>query len=358
MKYALIILLISGETYSQNCESIEDNLARLDCYDNNKNVDKIDDVTTKLRDVMVQQLKNPSSAQFRNETIYTNELLSDNVLCGELNAHNSYGAYTGFKPFISFNNTAISIDSDNRGYVGLYCKNVTSSDYPEATIKASDSYIELARTMVDLQLPIHDLALYKDEKLVPLGDYNAVCGMVNFPMLKNGYVGYRKYLMTGVSTLIHKPGEESKTYDKIYGSFCGDKNNHVKTFDQWYLMSDGNSNKVVSIQNNSALTIGCENNKPTAEIYSSNYVSSYDNQWENKSVGQKYHIISLDNYSIAINLNKKNGRVFLKNFVMNPITELKAGYGNVIVFNTSGMADAINEFKKGCDGFKWDKYWN
>ena len=45
-----------------------------------------------VRDLM----KDPDSTQFRAET-----LESDGWLCGELNSKNEYGAYTGFKKFMS-----------------------------------------------------------------------------------------------------------------------------------------------------------------------------------------------------------------------------------------------------------------
>lgn len=44
----------------------------------------------------VQNLRDPASAQFRNE-----QLTRNGWLCGELNSKNAYGAYTGFKRFIS-----------------------------------------------------------------------------------------------------------------------------------------------------------------------------------------------------------------------------------------------------------------
>ena len=39
-------------------------------------------------------LKDPSSAQFRNVKV------SDKTVCGEMNGKNSFGAYTGFEPFM------------------------------------------------------------------------------------------------------------------------------------------------------------------------------------------------------------------------------------------------------------------
>lgn len=47
------------------------------------------------QDFISKDFIDPSSAQFRNET------QKDGVLCGEVNSKNSFGAYTGFKRFVS-----------------------------------------------------------------------------------------------------------------------------------------------------------------------------------------------------------------------------------------------------------------
>jgi hypothetical protein len=46
-----------------------------------------------------QSLKDPSSAQFRNVRLVT--FGSGKVICGEVNAKNSYGGYVGFKRFVA-----------------------------------------------------------------------------------------------------------------------------------------------------------------------------------------------------------------------------------------------------------------
>jgi len=51
----------------------------------------------KAREPMVSLLKDPASAQTRNERI-----TKVGVLCGEVNAKNSMGGYVGFKKFISY----------------------------------------------------------------------------------------------------------------------------------------------------------------------------------------------------------------------------------------------------------------
>jgi len=52
-------------------------------------------VFPELREKVTQKLLDPKSVQFRSET------LRGNVLCGELNAKNLQGAYTGFSRYIS-----------------------------------------------------------------------------------------------------------------------------------------------------------------------------------------------------------------------------------------------------------------
>lgn len=49
----------------------------------------------KQREKFIYALKDPESAKFRNE------FLMRDALCGEVNAKNSMGGYTGFKRFIS-----------------------------------------------------------------------------------------------------------------------------------------------------------------------------------------------------------------------------------------------------------------
>ncbi len=43
-------------------------------------------------------LMDPSAAQFRNMFAISRGM-GDDTICGEMNAKNAYGAYTGFKPF-------------------------------------------------------------------------------------------------------------------------------------------------------------------------------------------------------------------------------------------------------------------
>jgi hypothetical protein len=56
-------------------------------------------------------LKDPDTAEFRNE-----RLAADGVLCGEINARNSYGAYTGYKRYIAM--AADDVYLEGEGFVG------------------------------------------------------------------------------------------------------------------------------------------------------------------------------------------------------------------------------------------------
>lgn len=49
------------------------------------------------RAAVSRDLLDPASAQFRD--LYVTQTGDARALCGEINAKNSYGAYTGFRPF-------------------------------------------------------------------------------------------------------------------------------------------------------------------------------------------------------------------------------------------------------------------
>lgn len=50
------------------------------------------------RSAVKQQLNDPSSAEFRNEKVYHD--VRGLVVCGEVNAKNRFGGYTGYKPYV------------------------------------------------------------------------------------------------------------------------------------------------------------------------------------------------------------------------------------------------------------------
>lgn len=78
---------------------------------------KWDDVVVKpkLRQLLKQAMKDPDSMQYRGEIVTRN----GTNLCGEFNAKNGFGAYTGFKRFIAEpNRFAVEgdpLDDWNRG---------------------------------------------------------------------------------------------------------------------------------------------------------------------------------------------------------------------------------------------------
>lgn len=70
-----------------------------------------DNFTAAAKHVVTQDLKDPESAKFRNlRTVKTDTGLR--ILCGEMNAKNSYGAYTGYVPFVSSIDGFSAVGSD------------------------------------------------------------------------------------------------------------------------------------------------------------------------------------------------------------------------------------------------------
>lgn len=73
----------------------------------------------KLKAQITAQLKDPASAQFRNEVFYQNIFVTKDgkkhpaeaAICGEINAKNSFGAYTGFRRFVS--SALVTPEGDN-----------------------------------------------------------------------------------------------------------------------------------------------------------------------------------------------------------------------------------------------------
>ena len=70
-----------------------------------QNYDMQSDIEEK-RALITLGLKDPSSAQFRNELMNKSKWL-----CGEINAKNDYGAYTGFKKFVAFDSSKAYLES-------------------------------------------------------------------------------------------------------------------------------------------------------------------------------------------------------------------------------------------------------
>lgn len=81
----------------------------------------------KAREAVAESLKDPSSAQFRNVRLAN--YMGGKVICGEVNAKNSYGGYVGFTRFVA-----------STTHSTLPC---TKSKYPEAN-EASDAGLNSA----------------------------------------------------------------------------------------------------------------------------------------------------------------------------------------------------------------------
>ena len=110
MKIVILLCLSFNLSANEDCTSIDNDIARLACYDENaKNSPIVDkkstgerDYIAEARESVVKNFKDPDSAKFRNEVIYHNSGLTTSHhkgVCGEVNSKNSYGAYTGFKRY-------------------------------------------------------------------------------------------------------------------------------------------------------------------------------------------------------------------------------------------------------------------
>lgn len=82
-----ILVLIVNEGYQ----------ARLQSLQVTNQESKNTDIITHAEQVVARQLKDPSSAQFQNVFISAD----GKSVCGEFNAKNGFGAYGGFKRFIT-----------------------------------------------------------------------------------------------------------------------------------------------------------------------------------------------------------------------------------------------------------------
>jgi len=88
IRVALVILCFGLITYCARQPSTPD--------DPNSEPSKFE-----FRELVKYQLKDANSAEFRNEAVYPVPNRDGVfIMCGEVNAKNSYGAYTGFKRFI------------------------------------------------------------------------------------------------------------------------------------------------------------------------------------------------------------------------------------------------------------------
>lgn len=114
----VILLFLSFGLSAKDCSTIENDIARLDCYDKvvkkkEKEAGKERDYIAEAREKIKEQLKDPFSAKFRNEVIFHNSDIESGIgVCGEVNAKNSYGAYGGFERYYySFGKKAETVSS-------------------------------------------------------------------------------------------------------------------------------------------------------------------------------------------------------------------------------------------------------
>ncbi len=75
-------------------------------------------LTEKLRAQVVERLKDPSSAQFKSETLVKMSSSKDSPvsLCGEVNAKNGFGGYVGFSRFISNDQGLVVFAKDEESF--------------------------------------------------------------------------------------------------------------------------------------------------------------------------------------------------------------------------------------------------
>lgn len=97
----------SSPTYDQSDPS-SDNLPSLEFKIISVQLSKkeINNKVNEAKDYIVNSLKDPGSANFRNIKIFQIEHVGgiDTLICGEVNAKNSYGGYEGFKIFVIWEN--------------------------------------------------------------------------------------------------------------------------------------------------------------------------------------------------------------------------------------------------------------
>lgn len=82
-------------------------MALVGCGDSNQNSESSAELTEikmtrMVRERLQAKVKDPDSAQFRNQR----------GGCGEINAKNSFGAYTGFKRFMASGNDMLFMEGD------------------------------------------------------------------------------------------------------------------------------------------------------------------------------------------------------------------------------------------------------
>ena len=91
-------------------------------------------------------MNDPSSVQFKNEIL----VMNGNALCGEVNAKNGYGAYVGFKRFISSKTDGVEIDGV--GFIGEKSTSRISEELEEGN-RLLRGRIEQLKLLKDSKIP-------------------------------------------------------------------------------------------------------------------------------------------------------------------------------------------------------------
>lgn len=82
-------------------------------------------IVNELRKPVLERLSDPDSAKFRNEWLlfgWSEWSVKGNILCGEVNAKNRMGGYTGYVKFSSNSGIDVNIGDDA---IGLMLINTT-----------------------------------------------------------------------------------------------------------------------------------------------------------------------------------------------------------------------------------------
>ncbi|WP_420604465.1 hypothetical protein [Methylobacterium sp.] len=91
------------------------------------------------RELLKTKLKDPDSAQFNIEKVIRNE--GGLVVCGEFNAKNSFGGYTGYQRWIGLAPYIALIEKETKNFKSLWAK---SCDEPKSSSKPKE-HLPLAR---------------------------------------------------------------------------------------------------------------------------------------------------------------------------------------------------------------------
>lgn len=66
-----------------------------------------------LRQPVLEQLKDPDSAKFRNEKVHGGWTVGTSFLCGEVNAKTPMGGYAGYKKFWAAKGMPADVEADD-----------------------------------------------------------------------------------------------------------------------------------------------------------------------------------------------------------------------------------------------------